>query len=397
MKRFLLFLGVFLFAIPVYAKEEEPANLYSRSAVLMDADSGRVLFGKNEDEIRAMASTTKIMTCILALENEKADAVVTVSKRAAAQPRVHLGVREGEQFYLEDLLYSLMLESHNDVAVAIAEHVGGSVEAFACLMNEKAEELGCRNTHFVTPNGLDAVDEGGKHTTTAAELAMIMRYCVRESPERSRFLKITQTQSRQFTSVEGTRSFSCNNHNAFLNMMDGVISGKTGFTGDAGYCYVGAIERDGRTFIAVVLACGWPNHKGYKWSDTKKLMEYGIRNYFYQDVFEEQVFTEAEVVDGIPESGELFCDAKAGLKLKAREGERSIPLLLREGENVEIKVSLRKKIHAPVKKGEEAGSVEYYLEDKLVRRYPVVFAKTVEEKQLFWYFRKVCEKFFCAG
>ena len=131
-KRILVFIltCALLFGITSYAKEEEPKQLYAQSAVLMDADSGRVLFEKNGYEQKAMASTTKIMTCILALEKGKPDQIVTVSENAARQPRVHLGMANGEQFYLRDLLYSLMLESHNDSAVAIAEQVGGKVEGF---------------------------------------------------------------------------------------------------------------------------------------------------------------------------------------------------------------------------------------------------------------------------
>lgn len=140
---------------------EELSQLYARSAVLMDADSGRVLFGKDEDVVRPMASTTKIMTCILALENMQEDQVTAASDHAASQPKVRLGVKGKEEFRIKDLLYSLMLESHNDSAVVIAEGIAGSVEAFAGMMNEKAEELGCSDTYFVTPNGLDGYDEGG--------------------------------------------------------------------------------------------------------------------------------------------------------------------------------------------------------------------------------------------
>lgn len=216
-KRILVFIltCALLFGITSYAKEEEPKQLYAQSAVLMDADSGRVLFEKNGYEQKAMASTTKIMTCILALEKGKPDQIVTVSENAARQPRVHLGMANGEQFYLRDLLYSLMLESHNDSAVAIAEQVGGTVEGFARMMNEKAEKIGCKDTYFITPNGLDASDENGKHSTTAEELAKIMRYCIKLSPQKELFLEITQTQNHTFTDVEGKRQFSCNNHNVF--------------------------------------------------------------------------------------------------------------------------------------------------------------------------------------
>ena len=239
-------------------------NLYAQSAVLIDADSGRVLFEKNGNEILANASTTKILTCIIALEKGNLEDIVTASVEASKQPKVHLGMQEKEQFVLRDLLYSLMLESHNDSAVAIAEHVAGSVEAFADLMNQKAKEVGCNNTYFITPNGLDATDENGSHSTTASDLALIMRYCITESPMREAFLTITGTHSYSFSNVAETRNFSCTNRNAFLNMMEGAFSGKTGFTGKAGYCYVGALKQDERTFIVTLLACGWPNNKNYK-------------------------------------------------------------------------------------------------------------------------------------
>ncbi len=168
-----------------------------------------------------------------------------------------------------------MLESHNDSAVAIAEHVGGSVEKFAEMMNEKAKELGCEHTHFITPNGLDAKTKQVSMEPRQKIFATIMSYCIKNDT----FLKITQTKQHCFQNVEGSRSFTCNNHNAFLQMMDGALSGKTGFTAEAGYCYVGALKRGERTFVVSLLACGWPNNKSYKWSDTKKLMEYGLEHY----------------------------------------------------------------------------------------------------------------------
>ena len=165
------------------AEEKDGLKLYSQSAVLMDGYSGRVLYGKNEKQVRPMASTTKIMTCILALEMGDLDDLVTASSCAASQPKVHMGVKKGEKYLLKDLLYGLMLESYNDAAVMIAEHIGGTGKDFARLMNKKAEDLGCRDTWFITPNGLDAkeTDETGKeriHSTTAEDLARIMVYCI---------------------------------------------------------------------------------------------------------------------------------------------------------------------------------------------------------------------------
>ena len=234
---------------PVKAADGE--NLYALSAVLMDGENGRVLYGKEAYKGRPNASTTKVMTCILALELAKGDDYVQVSGNAASQPQTRLGMREGQQFYLEDLLYSLMLKSHNDSAVAIAEHIGGSVEGFAEKMNEKAKELGCKDTHFVTPNGLDGEDEGGIHHTTARDLALIMAYAIKNAT----FVHITQTRDYTFTDISGKKHYSVHNTNAFLDMETGVISGKTGFTGNAGYCYVCAVRQDERLFIVALLGC----------------------------------------------------------------------------------------------------------------------------------------------
>ncbi|MFG6336868.1 MAG: D-alanyl-D-alanine carboxypeptidase, partial [Lachnospiraceae bacterium] len=279
---------------------EQELQLYAQAAVLMDADSGRVLYGKNPEEKLPMASTTKIMTCILALEYGDMEQIVEASSYAAGMPKVKLYVKEGEKYRLRDLLYSLMLESHNDSAVVVAEAVGGSVEKFAAMMNQKARDIGCYDTYFITPNGLDAkVNENGKvHSTTAADLAKIMAYCVTDSPKKEEFLEITRTQSYDFTNADGTRSFHCSNHNAFLGMMEEALSGKTGFTNNAGYCYVGAVESEGRIFTVALLACGWPNNRSYKWSDMKELAAYGMERYQYQDIYEEQTFADIPVRNG---------------------------------------------------------------------------------------------------
>ena len=384
-----IWIWLLLFEITVYAKGEEPEQLYAQSAVLMDADSGRVLFEKNGDEQKAMASTTKIMTCILALEQAELEDVVTVSENAVGQPKVHLGMQPGERFYLRDLLHSLMLESHNDSAVAIAEYVGGSVKEFAGMMNKKAEEIGCKKTYFITPNGLDASDEKGKHATTAEELAKVMRYCIQISPKKEMFLKITQTQSYTFSDVDKKRQFSCNNHNAFLGMMDGALSGKTGFTGDAGYCYVGALRRGERTFIVALLGCGWPNNKGYKWRDTRVLMEYGLQNYEYQNVLKRQNPIKLPVENGVPADGEFFGESVAKGKVDLKTDQ--LLCLMKHGETVDIKIDIPSAMKAPVYQGEAVGSVTYFLEDFQIQKYPVIITETVEKKTFLWYLEKIFE------
>lgn len=367
----------------------ELRQLYAQSAVLMDADSGRVLFEKNGYEQRPMASTTKIMTLIVTLENANLDEIVTVSQYAAGMPDVQLGIRKGEQYRLGDLLYSLMLESHNDSAAAIAEHVGGSVEGFAEMMNAKARDIGCYNTYYITPNGLDAADEGGVHSTTAADLAKTMRYCITQSPKREEFLTITRTSSYSFGDTEGLRSFTVGNKNAFLTMMEGALSGKTGFTNNAGYCYVGALKREDRTFIVALLACGWPNNRSYKWSDTRKLMSYGLEHYEYRDVWEEPSFGTIPVKGGIPESGSLEEQSYTHIALAPGAETMHRKLLLSEQEQITIETNLPEELSAPIEPGTIIGSVRYYLNGDIVQIYPITATDKVDPISLPWCLKKI--------
>lgn len=399
MKRFLTIVLciVCLSCSTVYSKEiEEPKNLYAQAAVLMDADSGRILFAKNADKVMPMASTTKIMTCILTLELGNPDDIVNVSENATSQPKVHLGMQKGEQFYLKDLLYSLMLESHNDSAVAIAEHIGGSLEGFANLMNQKAKEIGCTNTYYITPNGLDAIDENGLHSTTASDLATVMSYCVLKSIKKDDFRKITQTMSYSFTNVSGNKSFSCSNHNSFLTMMDGAISGKTGFTGKAGYCYVGALERDGRTFVVALLACGWPNNKNYKWKDTMKLMEYAVENYEYQNIYEELDLPQIEVINGIPDDGDIYKKVYTSLKT-SQDSTDKLQVLLRSDEKIEIETQIPYSLVAPITEGQEVGKVVYYLNGENIAENTIVVVKSVKKKNMTWYFENILHRYLCMN
>lgn len=437
---------------PEYTQQEteyvDPApniSLYATAAVLLDADSGRVLYGKNADTPMAMASTTKIMTCILVLEHVSLDETLTVSAYAASMPQVKLNIRKGEEYTVRDLLYSLMLESHNDAAVALAEHVGRSllsgelgdkpvseyttqesqqaVAAFAGLMNEKAAELGCENTWFITPNGLDATEEVAlpdgntiqkEHCTTAAELACIMAYCIGESEKSEEFLTITRTSNYSF--YANGRSFSCANHNAFLTMMDGALSGKTGFTNKAGYCYVGALESEGRTFVVALLACGWPNNKTYKWSDTRELMEYGIENYFYRSFTEEGVafdesrlkpllvsegqtdvlgsmaYTTLEIVGRDESAGEDGSIKTTDLETddELLETER---LLLRSDEKILVTYTVKGNLTAPVESGTRVGTIEYSVNGIVYRREAIVTVDSVERIDLRWCVQQILERF----
>lgn len=342
-----------------YGEEPEEETLYARSAALIDADTGRVLYGKNADVIMPMASTTKIMTCIIALEYGNLEDVYTVSSYAASMPQVKAGYKKDEQYRLEDLLYALMLESHNDAAVVIAEGVAGSVEGFAALMNRKAAELGCSSTHFVTPNGLDA--EG--HQTTAAELGKIAAYAMGNE----RFCEIIQTRSYTYANVSGDHTHSIQNKNAFLDQYEGCIGIKTGYTGDAGYCYVGCARRGDVTLISVVLACGWPPHKTYKWQDCRVLLDYGFADFQKKEVLSPQKsFDTIPVNNGIEDT----------ITISTAD---SLTLLIGGKEHVRVEYLLPETVEAPVAAGEQVGTMELYLNDTLYQIYPVQADQAVGE------------------
>ncbi len=401
-------------------KEKElTGRLYAKAAVLLDMDSGRVLYEKNGKEALPMASTTKIMTCILALETTDREAVVTASAYAAGQPKVHLGMQKGMSYKMDDLLHSLMLESHNDSAVAIAEYIGGreldlpaadartkeesmeAVRVFCSRMTKKAEEIGCEHTHFLTPNGLDAeaADADGEkiiHSTTAEDLARIMRYCVMQSPQREAFLEITQSPFHSFGDTEGKAGYACSNHNAFLHMMDGALSGKTGFTSQAGYCYVGALERDGRRLALALLACGWPNHKTWKWADSKNLFAYGLENYTYREFSPEAVLQPIPVADGAAKDGSPF----HGVSVAVRRERKELPirLLVKQGEDVVAETEIKETLHAPVEKGMQVGSVTYYLVGgdggrEYLTQEAVYTAGAVPKRDFLFVLRFICGQF----
>ncbi len=373
----------------VFAEEISESELYAKAAVLMDADSGRILYEKNSETPLANASTTKILTCIVILENCSLDDVTEVSTNAASQPKVRLGMQSGQKFVIRDLLYALMLESFNDCAVALAEHMSGSVESFADCMNEKAAAIGCRDSYFITPNGLDGKDERGMHHTTAEDLARIMKYCIRESPQTEKFLEITRTPNYSFSDADGSHSYSCTNHNAFLQMMEGALTGKTGFTGTAGYCYVGALERDGKTLIVALLACGWPNNKTYKWSDTKKLMQYGLDTYTPYEVASD-LLTESELPEVRVEDGtKVWIGETSPVKLEIKNVDSLERVLLKEGEQVEKKLQLTRDLYAPLKKGSVVGTVTYRVGEEVIRRDSIVVAENISRVDFEWCLRQI--------
>lgn len=372
----LIVLSVWNSSFSVCALNDTELKLHARSAILIDASNGRVLYEENGYEIMPMASTTKIMTCILAIESGKLNEYVTVSSYAQMQPKVKLGLKEGDAYRLEDLLYSLMLESHNDTAVAIAEFLGGSVEGFAKIMNAKAKELGCTDTFFITPNGLDATCNGKKHSSTAYDMALITAYALKNEI----FCELIKTASHTFTDEAGEKQYTVYNKDSFLKQYEGAIGVKTGFTNGAGYCFVGAVKRGEATFISVVLGCGWPPHKTWKWVDTGLLMNYGTQKYEYHTFVGEKKYCPIKVTDGIAD------------EVKVEVKREEIGLLLCEDEKITTGYELVSSLEAPVQKGQIVGYETYMLHEEELARFPIVATQNIE-KITFWYcFEQVIQK-----
>ncbi len=354
------------FSQSVFAKTDEP-KVYAQGAVLMDFKTGRVLWQKNMDEELPMASTTKIMTAILALESGKLEDVTVASSRAASAPQVKMGIKKGEKHRLYDLLYPLMLMSANDAAIVIAEHIGGSVEGFAEMMNEKAKEIGALNTEFVTPNGLDE----GNHHSTAYDMALIARYALNNSD----FVDIINTPEITIPLKNSDeKSYTFNNKNRLLKEYEGAIGVKTGFTGKAGNCFVGAAERNGMELISVVLASGWGNAgKERKWSDTKNILDYGFENYKITKIIGEGTNTGKVTV---LKSKEGFVNteiAESGFACVTEE----------ELTGIKTVVNLKKSVEAPVKINDVLGTASVYTQNgELLFETDIMASENIERHDL---------------
>lgn len=372
-----LILILLLSASGAYAAEPEVA---AQGAVLIDADTGRVLWGKNENEPMPMASTTKIMTAIIALENADLNDIVTISARAASAPEVKMHLHKGEQIKLEYLVYAMLLNSYNDAAVAVAEHVGGSVEGFCDMMTRKAAELGCTDTVFKTPNGLDA--EG--HHSTARDMAMIAAYAVKNDD----FIKISNTPQLDVASADGRSVYSLVNKNRLLREFDGAIGVKTGFTGLAGQCFAGAARRNGVTLVSVVLASGWGSAgKEKKWTDTKSLLNYGFDNYSME-----------KVIQAGDQAGSLelmHCKTpEIGL-----EYAQDVSLLLSKEEllEAELKADAPKAVEAPVEKGQKVGECGVYINGELCAKTDIVTTEGAERNDMARSIEKIGNYWFNSG
>lgn len=358
MKRFSALFFCFILLINIVVLAEEP-KVNAISAVVVDGDTGRILWGKNENKPMAMASTTKIMTALVALENSDITKETTVSKNTTLASPVKMHLSVGEKMTIEQLLYAMMLQSYNDSAVAVAEAVGGSVEKFCTMMNEKAKEIGCSDTVFETPNGLDK----GNHHSTAEDMSKIGVYALKNQ----KLMEIMNTRNYTFKSSKTTYSFV--NKDRLLSEYEGAIGMKTGFTGKAGHCFVGAANRGNITLVSVVLASGWGTAgKSRKWIDTKALLNYGFNNY-----------KKYSIIDG-SEKMNVPID-KAEKEIVELKYDDSVDLLLSENEKANLKIEneLPQNVTAPINYGDSVGVGKIYTGNTLLKTVKIISAENIEK------------------
>ena len=326
------------------------------SAVLIDAESGNIIYEKDAHTRRGMASTTKIMTAICAIENMDVGSDVTVPPEAVGVEGSSIYLKAGEQITLEDLLYAVMLGSANDAAAAVAIAVSGSIEAFAELMNAKAAELGLRDTHFENPHGLD----GASHYTTAYELAKIAAYALRNET----FARIASTVKHTIPASEGGYARALVNHNRLLREYGDIIGVKTGYTKKCGRTLVSAAKRDGVTLIAVTLC------DGDDWRDHRAMLDHGFALYERETVCRAgELSFELSVTGGTKTS--VVCENQ----------EELCAVLPKEHGEISVKTELPRFIYAGRKKGEPVGRARFFCGGRELGSVALYLAEDVPKKE----------------
>ena len=367
-------------------------SLNSRAAVVIDRNSNTVLYGKNENEIKKMASTTKIMTSIIVIENSNLSDIVTVSKKAAGTGGSRLGLKTNDKISVNNLLYGLMLCSGNDAAVCLAEYVGGNIEGFAELMNQKANSLGLKNTHFVTPHGLDAED----HYTTAYELAILTNYALKNETSKSAlsllpektFSKIVNTKSTSIFINNESKSIS--NTNELLGVLPGVYGVKTGFTNGANRCLVTSCKRDNLDIICVVLGA---DTKKFRTQDSIKLIEY--------------VFSTFDTVDVQKIANDNFENWKNSNKILINKGIKNtlepkltdlpfdkIAIKKEDMENIAVKIDIEYMQNAPITENSVVGTLSIMNGNNMIVNSKIVCNTDVPKKSILDYILYISHNYF---
>ena len=337
---FIAILSLLLLLPSAAAFAESAPSVQAEACIVFCADDGSTLYAKNADSRRLIASTTKLMTALVCLEHASLDDVFAAQPRHCAVEGSSMYLKAGERYTVRQLLLGLLLASGNDAALALADHTAGGETAFVRLMNQKAQALGLRDTHFENPHGLDA----GAHYSTARDLARLMCACM-ENPA---FRSLTAVNA---VNVAGQTLI---NHNRLLRTCPGCIGGKTGYTRAAGRCLVSCCEREGMTLVCVTLSD--PDD----WSDHMRLYDWAYQSYALHDLSAELSF-EVPVISG------------------SRENVKAVPapgakLALPRDRDTELCAELPRFVFAPVSAGDTAGMLTYWKDGRTIARFPLVYA-----------------------
>lgn len=357
MKKLLCFgviIAVLLCSFPVSA-----AKVSAKAAVVINGDTGEIIYSHNPDRRLPMASTTKIMTALLLCEKGDLKREITVTAEMLRVEGSSMGLLSGDKVTLHDLLYGMMLASGNDAANVTAYTLGGTVDGFVKMMNDKAAELGLKNTHFDTPSGLD----GESHYTTAYELGLLARYAM----QNEEFAKAAASKSATLCYGNPPYRRTLTNHNRLLKTFDGAVGVKTGFTKKSGRCLVTAARRDGKFVIAVTL------NDPDDWRDHTALLEYGLNKVRLTKVEPERQSIQVAVVGGVSENIKITIPSATFSSL--------------ENEKITAQINLPKFVFAPISKGEKIGSVVYKKGDTLIKETELLSDDNINERALklsFW-------------
>lgn len=364
-----------------FASEEKPLNINARSCIVLDRTSKKVLFGKNEYNKVKMASTTKIMTATIIIENCDLEKNVTVSKKATRTGGSRLGLKENDKITIKDLLYGLLLVSGNDAAVCLAESCSGSVLEFANLMNKKASDLGLINTHFETPHGLDS----DNHYTTAYELALLTDYALNNST----FSEIVGTKN--YTININGKPKTLNNTNELLGNVNGVYGVKTGFTNGANRCLVTSCKRDNIDIICVVLGC---DTKNFRSSDSKKLIEYSFSNFEYVNIKD---ILNKDLDKWKLENNNYFYIEKgisSSLDIKLSNIDTPVvPLKKEEISSIKTEFNINKNLSAPITLNTKIGSFRIYTDSRTILEGDILSNQDIKKKNTFYYFNNFLKNY----
>lgn len=351
----------------------EPSSINSRSCIVYDRNSHMILYGKNETKQVKMASTTKIMTSLIIIENCNLSETIEISQKAAGTGGSRLGLKTGDKITIKDLLYGLMLCSGNDAAVALAEYAGGDIQGFSELMNNKAHELGLTNTHYESPHGLDS--DG--HYTTAYELAVLSDYALKNET----FARIVGTKNYTVTINGYPKNLS--NTNELLGYLNGVYGVKTGFTNGANRCLVTACKRNDMDIICVVLGA---DTKKFRTQDSIKLIEYAFKNFTYIDANELAINSFNNWKNENLKYIDINKSSSTSFDFEVRTCENSI-LSINKNDvgNIETTISINAYLEAPISSNAVIGNLTITLRDQTLMSLDIININDINRKNIPYY------------